>query len=223
MLSGYNRSRKGGSMKVTRYPQSCLLLEKDGHKIVIDPGDFFAAKYSVTDLEGVEAALYTHEHADHYDPSIATALHQKGVPLYCNASTAEVIHTKGACTVIENNQKFEVAGFNVEAYDLPHALLPNGNEGPQNTGYLIDGVFFHPGDGKELAGLSAESMALPITGPDISPLDAFNFAKQLGVKLAIPIHYDNYGARPEVYKQAAERLQMPFEVRVLADGESTEV
>jgi L-ascorbate metabolism protein UlaG (beta-lactamase superfamily) len=210
-------------MKVTRYPQSCLLIEEDGHKIVIDPGSFFAAKYSVSDLEGVKAVLYTHQHADHYDASIAMALHQKGVPLYCNASTAEVIHTKGACTVIENNQHFEAAGFTIEAYDLPHCLLPDGSEGPQNTGYLINGVFFHPGDGKELAGLQAQSMALPITGPDISALDAFNFAKQVGVKVAIPIHYDGYGANVGLYQKIVEGSGMPFELRVLADGESTEL
>ncbi|HSE61043.1 MAG TPA: MBL fold metallo-hydrolase [Candidatus Saccharimonadales bacterium] len=210
-------------MKVTRYPQSCLLLEKEGHKIVIDPGSFFAAQHSVNELEGIEAALYTHEHADHYDPAIATALREKGVPLYCNASTANVIHTKGACTVIENNQQFEVAGFSITAYDLPHCLLADGSDGPQNTGYLVDGVFFHPGDGKELAGLQARSMALPIAGPDISPLDAFNFAKQLGVTIAIPVHYDYFKEDAHVLKDTAMRLAMPFDLRVLAAGESTEL
>jgi L-ascorbate metabolism protein UlaG (beta-lactamase superfamily) len=210
-------------MKVTRYPQSCLVLEKNGHKIVIDPGKFFAEKYEVSELAGVEAALYTHEHIDHYHPETATALHQQGVPIYCNASTAEVIHTKGACTIVENNQQFEVAGFTIMPYDLPHCLLPNGSEGPQNTGYLIDGVFFDPGDGKELAGLQAESMALPITGPDISMLDAFNFAKQLGVKVAIPVHYRWMGADAQIYKEFSEFAKVPFELRVLADGESTEL
>lgn len=38
-------------MKVTKYPQSCLLIEKDGHRIVIDPGNVFTASYKVADLE----------------------------------------------------------------------------------------------------------------------------------------------------------------------------
>lgn len=210
-------------MKVTRYPQSCLVLEKDGHKIVIDPGGLFAASHSVNELDGVEAVLYTHEHADHYDPGTANALREKGVPIYCNAATADVIHTKGACTVVENSQEFEVAGFKVVPYDLPHSLLTDGSEGPQNTGYFVDGVFFHPGDGKELAGLQAESMALPIAGPDISPLDAFNFAKQLGVKVAIPVHYDYFKEDPHILQTMAKHMNAPFELRVLADGESTDL
>jgi L-ascorbate metabolism protein UlaG (beta-lactamase superfamily) len=210
-------------MKVTRYPQSCLVLEKEGHKVVIDPGKFFAEKYGIDELDGVEAVLYTHEHIDHYHPETARALHEKGVPVYCNASTAEQIHTKGMCTVVENNQQFDIGGFKITAYELPHCLLPDGSEGPQNTGYLIDGVFFDPGDGKELAGLQADSMALPISGPDISMLDAFNFAKQVGAKVAIPVHYRWMGADAHAYKDFAEWSKQPFELRVLEDGESTEL
>lgn len=66
-------------------------------------------------------------------------------------------------------------------------------------------------------------MALPIVGPDISMLDAFNFAKQLGVKVAIPVHYDWIVAGADSYKEFAGFANMPFEVRVLADGESTEL
>ncbi|HSW37007.1 MAG TPA: hypothetical protein VLG37_01405 [Candidatus Saccharimonadales bacterium] len=89
---------------------------------------------------------------------------------------------------------------------------------------LVDGVFFHPGDGKELADLEVKNVALPITGPDISMLDAYNFAKQLKAELVIPIHYLKFGAKPEVFKAyAEEKFHFPFKVRVLADGESTEL
>lgn len=208
-------------MKVTRFPQSCLLLEKDGKKIVLDPGMFDVDAFKNGAFEGVEAALFTHEHPDHYTPATAAALSKAGAKLYANASTAKLI--QGDCTVVNDGDKFQIAGFSVEAHELPHCLLPDGSEGPQNTGYLIDGAFFDPGDGKELAGLSASSMALPINGPDISMLDAFNFAKQLGVKVAIPVHYTWMGGDVVTYKQFAEGSGMPFELRVLADGESTEL
>jgi L-ascorbate metabolism protein UlaG (beta-lactamase superfamily) len=207
-------------MKVTKYPQSCLLLEKEGRRLVIDPGMFFAKQYTADDLGGVEAVLYTHEHPDHYNPEVAEALRAKGTKLFANASTAKLV---GECTVVNDGDEFEIAGFKVSAHELPHCLLPSGKEGPQNTGYLIDGVFFDPGDGKELEGLKAESMALPITGPDISMLDAFTFAKQLGVKVAIPVHYNWIKVDPQSYKEFAQFAEMPFELRVLADGESTEV
>lgn len=207
-------------MKVTRFPQSCLLLEEDNHKIVIDPGMHFLETHKVEELSGVEAVLYTHQHPDHYEAKIAETLLAQGVKLFANEATAELIGTDKAA-VVRDGETFTAGGFEVIARELPHCLLPSGEEGPQNTGYVVSGVFFDPGDGKDIDDLQVKNMALPITGPDISMLDAFNFAKKLGVEVAIPIHYLWMGADAETYKQFARG--MPFEVRVLDDGESTEI
>ena len=188
--------------------------------MVIDPGMHFLETHQIDELEGVEAVLYTHQHPDHYEPKSAEALLAKGVQVVANASTAELIGAEKV-TVVDDGDTFTAAGFGVVARELPHCLLPDGSEGPQNTGYVIDSVFFDPGDGKDIDNLQVANMALPITGPDISMLDAFNFAEKLGVKVAIPVHYRWMGADADTYKQFAK--SRPFEVRVLADGESTEI
>ncbi len=195
------------------------MLEKDGRRIVIDPGMHFLETHKVEELDGVEAVLYTHQHPDHYEPEIAQWLIDRGIGLYANAATAQLIGEDA--TVIRDGDTLTIGGFEIIARELPHCLLPDGSEGPQNTGYVIDGVLFDPGDGKDLDDLRVDVMALPITGPDISMLDAFNFAKKLGVKVAIPVHYRWMGADAETYKQFA--TGMPFDVRILADGESTEI
>ena len=102
-------------------------------------------------------------------------------------------------------------------------LLPDGAEGPQNTGYIINGILFHPGDGKDIDDLLVDTLALPIAGPDISMKEAFDFAKKVQAKKVIPIHYDKLGAKPNVYKAFADRLHMPFEMIVLNDGDSLEI
>ncbi|MBL8159771.1 MBL fold metallo-hydrolase [Candidatus Saccharibacteria bacterium] len=209
-------------MKITRYPQSCLLLSHEGRQIVIDPGSDFLATRQHTELDMVEAVLYTHKHSDHVDPEIADYLGSKGAQLIGNRETAEMLGDR-ELRIVEDGESFEVAGFAVVARELPHCLLPDGSAGPQNTGYIINGTFFHPGDGIELAGLEVESMALPIQGPDISMKDAFRFAKSLKVKQAIPIHYDKMGADPAVFAAFAKRFEMPFTLHVLADGESLEL
>jgi L-ascorbate metabolism protein UlaG (beta-lactamase superfamily) len=207
-------------MKITKYPQSCLLLEKDGQKIVIDPGVHFLASHNVAELADVKAVFYTHEHSDHYNPEIAGELKAKGVPLYANQSTAKLI---GGCIVVKDGDELKIGGFTVLAYELPHCLLPNNQPGPQNTGYVVDGILFHPGDGKELAGLQVDNVALPISGPDISILDALNFADQLKAKVVIPIHYNAIPADPEVFAQYAGYGDRKFEIRILADGQSTQI
>ncbi len=208
-------------MKVTKFPQSCILIEEDNQKLLIDPGVHFLQHHKIEELNDVKAVLYTHQHADHYDPKVADTMKAQGVPLYANQATADLVGE--GCSVVNDGQQFQVAGFDITARELPHCLLPNNGPGPQNTGYVVDGAFFHPGDGYELAGLQVDNVALPITGPDISMLDAMNFADQLQAKVVIPIHYTAIPADPDVFKQYAGFGGRTFDIRILADGEATEL
>ena len=164
-------------MRVTKFPQSCLVLEKDGQRLAIDVGSLLTPRYSLEDLGQLDAVLYTHEHPDHYDPGLAEQLAAQGVKLYANQSVARLVG-QGVDTVT-NRQKFEVAGFAIEAYDLPHCKLTDGSDGPPNTGFIVDGTLFHPGDGDQTTGLTVPDVALPIAGPTITLDGAVEFARSL--------------------------------------------
>jgi len=169
-------------------------------------------------LDGV---LYTHEHADHFDADLAKRFLDAGVQIYANASTAKLIN--GKSTELINAQELKIKSMNIRAVELPHCLMADGSAGPQNTSLLIGGRLFNPGDGKELDGLSVEALALPITGPDISIKDAFSFVKQVGARMAIPVHYDFIGTKPEVVASFIERYNLDLDLRILALGEATEI
>jgi len=207
-------------VKVTKYPQSCLLLEKEGRRIVIDPGNFFAAKYNVDELGAIEVVLYTHQHADHYDGSLIEAFRSSQVALYGNSDVAALIG-EGARQV-QDGEQFSAAGFSIVPRDLPHCVMPDGSAGPPNTGYVIDGNFFHPGDGIEISGLRVEHAAVPIAGPSVSLYHAVQFATSLGAKKVIPIHYDNtalFPGNPDGFAKVCKNA----EVIVLKDGQTTEL
>jgi len=208
-------------MKVTRYTQSCLLIEEGRARILIDPSG--EDKDTALKLENIDAVFYTHEHSDHFDPELAKTFVEEGIaPVYANASTAAKI--EASKTVVEDGKEYDISGVKIKAIELPHCLMPNGSQGPQNTGYLIHGKLFHPGDGKELDGLLVDTVALPITGPDVSMKDCFMFAKQLAAKTVIPIHYDKIGANPEVYATFAGYFpEFTFKFQVLAKGRSAEI
>jgi len=200
------------------------LIEEGDTRILIDP----SAHEKDHDFGELDAVLYTHEHSDHFDAEMAQTFVEQGIaPVYANASTAKFI--KASKTVVNDGQEFSMGGLRIKAIELPHCLMPDGSRGPQNTGYLINNRLFHAGDGKELAGLKAELLAAPITGPDVSMLDVFNFAKQVSAKKLIPIHYDIFGANPELYasfasgKAGAKAFSFPFRVVVLDIGESIEL
>ena len=57
-------------MKIHKYGHACLSIEKDGVRIIVDPGSW----NPVPDATGVSAILITHEHGDHYDPAQVKAI-----------------------------------------------------------------------------------------------------------------------------------------------------
>lgn len=208
-------------MKVTKYPQSCLILEKDGKKAIIDPGSLVSAKYKVSDLLPVDLILITHEHIDHVDPQlIDELLADKKVPIVANKSTATLLGNR-VSDIIEEGQTLSIAGFEITARELPHVLMVDGSEGPQNTGYVIDKTFFHAGDGIKISNLKVENAAIPIAGPDISPKDVHDFIKELDCHTVIPIHYDYFIANPAMLNN--QQLYPGLKVIILAHGESAEI
>lgn len=209
-------------MKITRYPQSCLLIEKDGFSIVIDPGDPFVALHKAEELKHVGAVFYTHDHFDHCNRALAAQLHEWGIPLFGNASVDALLQDT-PCIVVKPGEIINVGPFSINPAMLAHSEMVDGDAGPENTGYIIDNYLLHPGDSPHVEGVNVPVIALPIVGPDISPRTACDMAKGVGAKTAIAMHYDLWGANAEFYKTIFERFTMPFELKILADGESVEV
>lgn len=206
-------------MKITKYYQSCLLIEEGEARILIDPSGQEAQR--VREFGVLDAVFYTHEHADHFDSELAGQFQVQGIMVYANESVARQM---GSPPIIaRNEQELTVKDIHIKVLELPHCLMPDGSEGPQNTGYLINHKLFHPGDGKELAGLQVDNLALPIAGPDVSMKDAYAFARQVASKTAIAIHWHTFGANAELYAKFAKVFNQPFELKVLDIGESIEL
>jgi len=153
-------------------------------------------------------------------------------------------------TKVEPEKEFEVAGFKVKPIDIPHCQMlfcKRGNEkitadtitpekrckfhpeaepktidGPPNSGFIINDVFFHPGDGIEIEGLKVANSAIPINGPTIDIDRAYKLATSLGSKKVIPMHYSHPSFRTDP-KQLSEKAKGAFEVVVLEDGASLEI
>lgn len=203
-------------MKATRYFQSCLLVEVNDVRILIDP----SGQDKQTDFGKIDAVFYTHEHPDHFDAEMAQTFVEQGIaPVYANASTAKQV--KASVTTVKDGQAYEVNGVKIKALELPHCLMIDGSEGPQNTGYLVNDELFHPGDGKELDGLTVKTLAVPLSGPDVSAHDAFKFGKQVGAQNLIPIHYDFMGGNPGFFATTAEKAGM--KTHILEKGQPIEI
>ncbi len=209
-------------MKITKYPQSCLLLEKEGKQLLIDPGSFMAGKFTSDDLPEIEAIILTHRHPDHANPELISALlAKKSVPVYANSDTKEFLGDIVTDTV-EPEQTVDVAGFSITAYDMPHCPLPDGSAGPPNNGYVFDGMFLHAGDGVSVDNLQIDNAAIAIAGPDLSLRDAADLIKSVGAKKVIPIHYSIFSDEKPIGAIGLLKFGAPgVEMIVLGNAEST--
>jgi L-ascorbate metabolism protein UlaG (beta-lactamase superfamily) len=205
-------------MQLTKYRQSCLVFEKGSSRICIDPGGITLAAYDIDELGPLDAVLYTHRHPDHLDEPSVDEFLDRGAALYGNADVCKLLGDRPV-TEVADEASFEIGDFAVVARSLPHVPMVDGSPGPPNTGYLIDGRLFHPGDGIELPGLRADLLAVPITGPSISFRDAYAFVRECGARTAVPMHYDGFLADPDLFARTCDIAQ----VVVLGPGESTEV
>ncbi len=233
-------------LRLTKYPQSCFVIESAGKKIMIDPGIFFAEKFKAADFLDVTAVLFTHQHIDHLDIASVKLFAANKIPIYGNADVAAKLSAENVkVNEVSGRKKFFVAGFEIEPVDLPHCQLRQCKvcknkiwnqpsckdhqnqvetlDGPQNTGFLVDGVFFHPGDGVEIENVIAKNAGVPIVGPTITYADAWLFAEQIKAKTVIPMHYDHLGFLNRDPNEFAKLVPKGIDVRILENGESTEL
>lgn len=218
-------------MKVKKFPQSHLTLEKDGKTLIIDPGYItFEKGFKVSDFQGADVYLITHQHSDHLGPETIKEVVQ-GVPVLGNADVVTKLKDIGLTSAkeLKNSEEIEIEGFKIKAVDLPH-FQKEGTVMPPNTGFLIDGVFFHPGDGdgqspgpngRKAPEITSENAAVPIGGATITFDTALEFIEAIGAKVVIPIHYDVYRSDPKEFKKLASNFGI--DVRPLSYGEETEI
>jgi L-ascorbate metabolism protein UlaG (beta-lactamase superfamily) len=213
------------TMKLTKYPQSCLKLEHAGQAVLVDVGTLATAEFRLADFGRLDAVLYTHSHADHFDAALLPELAQAGVALYGNSNVAEAAGgTK--IEIIEDGEELVVAGFKVRAIQMEHCLMTDGSPaGIPNTGFLINDQLLLPGDSTDDPGIKVKILAVPIFGPDISPRDAFSQMQATAAAKVIPVHYDVAGINPEVFAMFAKLggTSLETEIITLDNGEAVEL
>jgi L-ascorbate metabolism protein UlaG (beta-lactamase superfamily) len=210
-------------MNVTKFPQSCLKIEKAGQSILVDLGSLATAEFTLDDFGKFDAVLFTHSHPDHLDLDIIDDLVAQGVSMYGNADVAEKAgqHVE----VIEDGEELVVAGFKIKAHHMEHCLMVDGSKTVPNTGFVVDGHLLLPGDSTEDVGITAEVVALPIFGPDISFKDANSLAVATKAKRVIPVHYDVVGMDASRFGYAAKAMggSDQYKVTHIANGDSIEI
>ena len=217
-------------MKITKFPQSCLLIETKGKKILVDPGNLKYKEEYLDIWNNVDIILITHKHPDHCNTEILEKLN-RNIIIY---STKEVAETNKSLkiSIIKENDIIELDNIKIEVVHAIHGyqpLLKGAKDVHENVGYIID-------DGQNRLyttsdticfknDYKADILCIPVTGHGLtmSAFEAALYAKEIGAELTIPIHMDNPAFPPnfDFIKEMFEKYEVEYEI--LENDESIEV
>jgi L-ascorbate metabolism protein UlaG (beta-lactamase superfamily) len=170
-------------MQLTKYTHSCVRLDNGGRALVIDPGVF---SETATALDGADAVLITHEHADHVDAGAVT----DALRIWATAPVvAALVELGDRVTTVGAGESFEAAGFAVQTFGGLHALIHPLVAPPcANVAYLVDGAVYHPGDSFTVAPVAVQTLLVPIHAPWSKVGEVLDFVAAVRAPRAFQIH-----------------------------------
>jgi L-ascorbate metabolism protein UlaG (beta-lactamase superfamily) len=190
-------------MKITKYPQSCFLIETKSKRILIDPGDLeFNEKWVDEDWKDIDVILVTHRHGDHcYTEIINKITNRNKIKVY---TSQEVINSHVDLENYKIVKEGEVLDFDDIKVEVVNAIHGFNNVLKDKNKLVYENIGFIVDDGKKRAYHTSDSIAfdnnykcdvvfIPVSnhGLVMGPWESVFFIKGLEASLAIPMHYDH--------------------------------
>ena len=186
-------------MQITKFVQSCLLVETEDRVGLFDPGMMSQEALPVDQLDRLDDIIITHQHPDHFSIDIVKELAQR-FPGVLITAPSEVVALLGR----EGITATDLPSPGLEFFDSPHENGAALFLQPQEIGVHYLDQLSHPGDSHSFTETKAV-LALPITAPWGSSVAALNLALELKPQYIIPIH--DWHWRDEARQQMYEKFE----------------
>lgn len=175
-------------MRLTKLGHACVQITEDDRSLVIDPGSFSDASGA---LAGADAVLITHEHFDHFDAdALRAAMAERPVlEVWTSRVVAEnLADLGGRVHQVGHGDAVTVAGFDVHVYGEDHEILHPDVPPIPNTGFLIGGEVFHPGDALTVPPEPVRTLCLPGNAPWMKIPELYAYTREVRPERAFVIH-----------------------------------
>ncbi|MCW2750947.1 MAG: hypothetical protein JWR83_2057 [Aeromicrobium sp.] len=178
-------------MQITRFGHAAVLVEVGDTRILVDPGVF--SPDDTFALEGLDAIVVTHQHADHLDPARGAGLIavNPAATLICDPETAGTL-TYGTWTSNSDGLVTEVKGVTVTGVGSQHAVIVPALPRIANVGVLItapeEPVLFLAGDTYEYAPDGVDVLGVPLAAPWAKISETVDFVQRVAPQVIFPVH-----------------------------------
>ncbi|HWT40332.1 MAG TPA: MBL fold metallo-hydrolase [Dongiaceae bacterium] len=174
-------------MKLTKFEHACLVLEKEGTTLVIDPGNYSHDFIMPSHVDGI---VITHEHPDHLDQALI------GKILAANPKAAIIAHESITGQFSDHptipahvGETHTVGAFTLQFFGGTHASISSSMQVPPNLGVLVDSHLYYPGDSFAIPeGVQVVELAIPVSAPWLKISETIDFLNAVKPHLAFPTH-----------------------------------
>ena len=196
-------------MRISKYIHSCVLFEREGDKLLFDPGNYSFIEGRVTPetFRDVSTVVITHSHPDHLalDP-LKRILALSGADVVTNGEVAAILGGEGIDATTIEEGTLTVGAFTLRAIPTPHEAIL-ADTVPRHTAFLVDDRVLNCGDSFAdplLPYAGVEVLIMPVMAPFLTEVGAADFARRMHPRHVIPVRdgyakdffrrlrYDNY-------------------------------
>lgn len=208
-------------MKITKYPQSCFLIESDNKKILVDPGKLSYEDSFLDDWKNVDLILITHRHGDHCYTEIIKEILKNGKVKIYSSKEVQKVNADLPINVVKVGDILKFDKIKIEVVKAIHGYIPSlKDEIQENIGFMltVEGkkIYFTSDTICFKNDYKCDILALPVSGHGLvmEPFEAALFAKETGAKLVIPVHMDNpkFPADVDKLKNEFEKNQINYKL-----------
>lgn len=173
-------------MNVTKYAHACLVIEEEGHRLIIDPGSFTD---TFGDLSNIQAVVITHGHMDHCNPAHLARIAEANPDVqYFSVADVSKQLAPLKITTVAAGQTVSVGPLKLRFYGDQHALIHESIPRVGNVGVMVNDTLYYPGDSLTLPGVPVAALALPVSAPWLKIGEAIDFLEAVKPQLCFPTH-----------------------------------
>ena len=216
-------------MKITKFAQSCVLIETKGERILVDPG-------VLSPLEEKEkwinpsVILITHKHSDHCDVETIKKICGEKTRIF---TSKEVINTypELKAETVHDGYNISIGEVTIRAVKAVHGYMPflkGDNEIHEGLGFIVERgkkVYF-VGDSISFKNeYKCDIIFVPVCnhGLVMGPFEAALFAKETRAEIVIPYHYDNPRFPADIKQVKEEFEKQKLNYQIMQSGEVLEI